>query len=65
MSIPYERSPDADPMTENDPSDRPLIEQDPEHDRALRGGGRGGPGYSEPDQGMGDAWPSQPNREDE
>ena len=55
MSIPYERSPDADPNTENDPSDRPLI----------GGGSRRGPGYSEPDQGEGDSWRRQPNREDE
>ena len=64
MSIPYERSPDADPNTENDPSDRPLIEQDPDTDRELGGGSRRGPGYSEPDQGQGDSWRRQPNRED-
>lgn len=64
MSIPYERSPDADPTTENDPSDRPLIEQDPENDRELAGGSHRAPGYSEPDQDTGDAWPGQPNRED-
>jgi hypothetical protein len=65
MPIPYERSPDADPNTESDPSGRPLPEQDPENDRELGGGDRRGPGYSEPDQDQGDAWRRQPNREDE
>lgn len=65
MSIPYERSPDADPNTENDPSDRPLIEQDPEHDRELGGGSRRAPGHAEPDRDTGDAWPRPRNREDQ
>lgn len=64
MAIPYERSPDADPNTESDTSDRPMTEQDPGNDREF-GGNRRDTGYSEPDRDQGDSWRRQPNREDE